>query len=141
MVDRLHVENFLRINGIPPTAPDEEIKSALMTAKWHEHDVEIALMALRGEKHGGEVEVIAAHQLLHTDAHVTPDTLSKLLGVRVELGEDKVTALYKSELSHERSLMATVNFIVLAILVAFIGIFIAMYILNIGPFYSPIEHL
>lgn len=141
MVHKQHVENFLRLNGIPMTAPDEEIRSALFTARWHADDVEVALLALRGEVGKEDIEVITARQLFHTDSKISPEALSSLLGITINAKSGHVHEVYhKEDIRHQPFLYFTLV-LVLAGLIAFIGIVFAMYALHVGPFYSPIEHL
>lgn len=134
MIEKEHLENFLRLNGISPTAPDEEIRSALITAKWHDRDVEVALMVLRGEKGGADIEMIAAHHLFHTDARVAPETLSKLLGMDVRINGNELRASYHKA---DADRQAVVFYIVLTI-VALLGTAVAalglMYYFSIEPF-------
>lgn len=142
MIQKAQVENFLRLNGIPATAPDEEIRSALISASWHEDDVEIALMVLRGQK-GSEapedVEVIAARQLFHSDARVSPKLLSSLLGVPVHSKEGSVRAVYRKELSYKVMLMRAIVIVLLSLLIGGVFIFFLMYAFDMGIFHTPAE--
>ena len=43
MIEKRNVEAFLKVNGIPPTAKDEEIRSILLSARWNNNEVDTAL--------------------------------------------------------------------------------------------------
>ena len=138
MVQKEHLENFLRLNGISPTAPDEEIRSALVTANWHDQDVEVALMVLRGEKKGNEVEMIATHQLFHTDAHIAPEMLSSLLGIDVQVGAHQLRASYDKASQDREQFIYYVWLISISVLCTVIVAVGGLYLFDIGPFYAPV---
>lgn len=139
MVEKEHLENFLRLNGISPTAPDEEIRSALITAKWHDTDVEVALMVLRGEKGGEDIEMIASRQLFHSDAHIAPETLSKLLGMHVQIGRNQLRASYnKADADRKTAIFYTWLTIASVLGAGLLALFL-MYSFQVGPFYAAAE--
>ena len=139
MIKKSLIENFLRLNGIPLNAEDEVIRSALVEAKWHEEDVEVALLVLKGNKKDDTVEVTAARQLFHSDARVAPETLSSLLGVTVNIDSNQLYAVYQDDKQYEP---VTHPFLMTMFLVA--GAFVIglamMYAMKIGPFHQPVEH-
>jgi len=95
MVKKAHIENFLRLNGLSVESSDAEIKSLLITARWQEEDALGAIAVLRGthtdsKVNEGEVEDMARKELFHGNAKLSPESLSSLLGIDVEV---KHTAL------------------------------------------------
>lgn len=141
MISKEHVENFLKLNGIPPTAADEEIRSALITARWHKDDVEVALLMLRGKKGGEEEdsEIIAARQLFRSDMRVAPETLSSLLGVDVKMNADRISAVYQKQATIRTSALSIAFFTLFALIIVFAAALGFMYAMHIGPFYVPVE--
>ena len=47
MITREQIESILRVNGEEPLAPDEKIRSILLSAKFNEDEVDAALMILK----------------------------------------------------------------------------------------------
>lgn len=87
MIDRQHIENLLRMNGLEPTAPDEEIKEILIRARWHEDDVETALVILREDPKSKSSHVDTLHNIFNTNEKLAPDTLNAILGIDVEVND------------------------------------------------------
>ncbi len=85
MIDKHHVEELLRLNGVQATAPDEEIKSVLISARWHEKDVETALLVLRENKQSHETHVERLNKVFTSDDALQPELISSLLGVDVDV--------------------------------------------------------
>jgi hypothetical protein len=85
MIDKHHVEELLRLNGVQATAPDEEIKSVLISARWHEKDVETALLVLRENKLSHETHVERLSKVFVSDEGLRPELISSLLGVDVDV--------------------------------------------------------
>jgi hypothetical protein len=85
MFERHHVEELLRINGVPLTAPDEEIKSVLISARWHEKDVETAMTVLRENTVSHHTHVDTLQKMFRSDEKLRPETISALLGVDIEV--------------------------------------------------------
>jgi hypothetical protein len=90
MLDRAHIEKLLKLNGVEPTAPDEEIKSVLVGARWHKNDVETALMVLRENKDSHETHVDTLHKVFSSDDQLKPQTISALLGIEVTVAKDSL---------------------------------------------------
>lgn len=94
MIQKDHICNFLRLNGISTDAPDEEIRGALAAALWPKQDIDRALLILRGKETDMDMELkerwLAGQKLLHSDTHVAPDVLTTLLGVEVKIKPDLI---------------------------------------------------
>lgn len=87
MIDRKHIEQILKLNGLEPSAPDQKIKELLIRARWHEDDVETALVVLREDPNSKDGKIDAVHKIMHSNAKLAPETLSALLGIDVEVGD------------------------------------------------------
>lgn len=85
MIDRHQVEGLLRLNGVKATAKDEEIKSVLISARWHEKDIETALLVLRENTQSHETHVERLNKVFTSDDKLQPELISSLLGVDVDL--------------------------------------------------------
>jgi hypothetical protein len=90
MLDRANIEKILKLNGVEPTAPDEEIKSVLVSARWHKNDVETALLVLRENKESHATHVDSLHKVFSSDAQLKPQTISALLGIDVTIAKDNL---------------------------------------------------
>ncbi len=91
MLERAHIEKLLKMNGVEPTAPDEEIKSVLVSARWHKNDVETALLVLRENTKNHETHVDSLHKVFRSDDYLKPETISALLGIDVDISKDALT--------------------------------------------------
>ncbi len=140
MLSKQHIENFLRLNDVSLSAPEDEIRNALLSARWDNRDIDVALMTLQGIE--DELEARrhpAAHGLFYTDVPIAPDTLSSLLGIDVVLLQKNIE---RRRVAHEpKSSMLTVLLGVLAsVVLAMVAAILLMFLLQIGPFYTPVEH-
>lgn len=124
MITKDQIERVLRINGLEPTASDEEIRSVLISAKWHETDTEMALMVLRENTKTHQERVDTLHKVFNTDDRLKPETISSLLGIDVDMTSDDLVALKarKAHVSTSQAVsivLASVA-LALAILTAFV---------------------
>jgi hypothetical protein len=87
MIDPHHIESLLRINGLEKTAPDEQIRSVLLSARFKEDEVDTALMILRENTQTKQTRVDGLHKVFRTDEALRPDEISRLLGINVEIRE------------------------------------------------------
>lgn len=81
MIDRNEIENVLRVNGVSPSAKDEEIRSLLLTAKWTENDVDTAMMVLKENTAIKETHVDTLHKIFRSDQRLSPTEITDLLGI------------------------------------------------------------
>lgn len=84
MFNREDVERVLAVNGVPPSAPEEEIKSVLISANWHQDDVEAAVLVMRENKDTHKTRVDKLHKVFYTDERLRPETVSSLLGIETQ---------------------------------------------------------
>ena len=57
MIERKHIEQLLKLNGLAPTSHDEEIKSVLLSARYKEDEVDTAILILRENKQSHKTKV------------------------------------------------------------------------------------
>jgi hypothetical protein len=85
MTDRRQIESILKVNGIAPSAPDEEIKSVLLSARFNDTEVDAALMILRENIKTSETRLDGLHKVFRTDTVLQPAEVSKLLGINIDI--------------------------------------------------------
>lgn len=137
MIDRKHIESVLKVNGIPNTAPDEQIRSVLLSARFKEDEVETAIMVLRENIETKETKVDGLHKVFRTDQHLKPSEISKLLGIDVDLIEQV------SVVAHRKTpAFSVLQFIVLwmtSIILAVATVLFYMYSHQMGMFHPTVE--
>tara|TARA_B100000745_G_C19848474_1_gene281668 strand:+ start:24 stop:437 length:414 start_codon:yes stop_codon:yes gene_type:complete len=135
MINRTQIEQILRINGVPVSAPDEEIKSVLLSARWHEDDIETAIMVLRENTKSHKTHVDTVHKVFHTDDKLDPKTVSSLLGIEMNITPEQVQSRSrnaKGGLRFNSILVLTLVSLILSVLF----VFAAMWYLKMGLFYQ-----
>lgn len=90
MIEKRNIETFMRINGIEPSAKDEEIRSVLISARWNENEVDTALMVLKENITTKLTHVDTLHKVFNTNGRLTSAEISTLLGIDVELTNEDV---------------------------------------------------
>jgi hypothetical protein len=85
MFDKRHIESILKINGIATTAPDEEIRSVLVSARFNDDEVQTAMMVLRENTKTNETHVDGLHKVFRTDQALKPSEIFQLLGIEVNI--------------------------------------------------------
>lgn len=132
----MHVEHILKLNGLTPTAPDEEIRSVLVSAKWQDEEVETALTVLREKIDSSFSRVDTLHNVFLSDKKLSPEAISSLLGINMKLSMDQVYEDRKRKKSV--SFLQLMTIIVYATLLAFGSIIVVMYVQNFGIFHPSI---
>lgn len=138
MLDRSHIENFLRLNGIDATEPDEVVRSALIGAQWHEKDVEVALLVLRENVEDHTQEVTALHKVFRSDDKLSPETISSLLGVDLSLKQSGFQSYRYAPDRQEGTVGSSMIQIIAVIVLALVLGVGFTFLFSIGPFYSPV---
>ena len=136
MIDRLHIEHILKLNGLQPTAPDEEIRSVLLSAKWQNDEVETALTVLREKVANHSSRVDTLHNVFLTDKRLSPEAIHSLLGINVELSAKEISEVRQSK--RYISFLQVMTIILYATLLAFGSILIVMYVQNFGLFHPGV---
>jgi len=136
MIDREHIEKILKINGLSPTSADEEIRSVLISAKWHKEDVETALTVLRENINTHESRVDTLHNVFLTDRRLSPEAIESLLGIDVEIDSQELESLRESR--RHISFWQVLSIIGYATLLAFGSILVIMYVQNFGVFHPSL---
>ena len=134
MIEKNHIESILKANGIPSTAPDEEIRSILISARWDNNDVDTALMVLKENRDSKATHVDTLHRVFHSDERLTPADISSLLGVKVSLSNEGVekVEIERRKVERAQSLAA----LTLALSIVLLGLTYLMYIESAGVFHD-----
>ena len=87
MVKKKDIETILKINGVETTAPDEEIRSVLLSARYNKDEVDTAIMVLRENMLTHETRVNGLHKIFRSDEGLKPAEISALLGIEVDIDD------------------------------------------------------
>ena len=133
MIDRKHVEQILKINGLSSTAKDEEIRSILISAKWHQEDVDTALTVLRENKTTGDSRIDTLHNVFQSDKRLSPEAIESLLGIELDISSDDLRVLHAGR--KDISFWQVISIIFYATILAFGSILTVMYVQQTGIFH------
>jgi len=141
MIDRGYLERILKMNGSSPTAPDEEIRSVLISARWKKDDVESAITVLRENVNTHQSRVERLDNVFLTDKRLSPEAIHALLGIDVQ-----VNAQDLSSLRSRQSFLYWVqicSIFVIALVIATASLLGVMYAEGVGIFHpsSPSAEL
>lgn len=131
MIKRDQVEAILKINGVTPTAPDEEIRSVLMSARYSKDEVDTAIMVLRQNTRTNKTRVDGLHKVFRTDDALAPEEIADLLGIEVDISERVMVHNKSRDFSQLQYILVWV----LSAIVAVLGILFFMYIYKVGVFH------
>lgn len=136
MIDRKRIEKLLAVNGISPTAPDEEIRSVLISARWNKEDVETAITVLRENPSTHQSRVDTLHDVFISDRRLSPEAIHDLLGIDVGNGSAELDQLRTRRQNVYMWQIVSIFFI--ALFVAVGTVLSIMYTQHIGIFYSGV---
>lgn len=137
MLDRAHIERFLQLNGVNPSAPDEEIKSILISASWHEDDVNAAIMVLRENKQSNESRVDSIHKVFHSDDKLRPELVSSLLGIEMGISSNEIELRRKARAG--LSGVEILRLIGVSITLSLLAVLFAMWYFQAGFFHVTLR--
>ena len=133
MIDRRHIEQILRLNGLAPTAPNEAIRSILISARWSKEDVETAITVLREDVNTHKSRVDTLHDVFLADRTLSSEAIHSLLGIDVQLDSSKLETLRMRRNNLYR--WQVMSIFMIAIFVALGFIIGMMYVEGFGPFH------
>lgn len=134
MINRTQIKSLLKINGVPDTSPDEEIRSVLLSARYSNDEVDTAIMVLREDTKTNKTRVDGLHKIFRTDQALKPEEISQLLGIQVDL----------TNLPDQQTKSKTISGVyfvfiwMLSIIVALGGVLLYMYMYKIGVFHPSV---
>ena len=131
MTDKKQIESILRVNGLGTSAPDEEIRSVLISARFDDDEVNAALVVLRENTKTNETRVDGLHKVFRTDEGLKPKEVSRLLGIDISVRNPISRENSNRHLSYlELFLLSLVS-----LLLATVFILVYMYSFEIGIFH------
>lgn len=133
MIDRKYIEKLLRMNGSSATAPDEEIRSVLISARWDKSEVESAMTVLRENMNTHQNRVERLDNVFLTDKRLSPEAIHALLGIDVQVNENELETLRVK--SRNMYWVQISSIFVIAALIAAGTLFGLMYAEGVGIFH------
>lgn len=124
MIEKRSIETFLKVNGIPPTAQDEEIRSVLISARWNKNEVDTALMVLKENIVSQETHIDTLHKVFNSDNKLNAEEISALLGIDVQLSNSDLR-----DVEPNRQRLDNLQFIMIVILAIFIAVGTTLYLM------------
>lgn len=131
MITREQIETILRINGAEPLAPDEKIRSILLSAKFNEDEVDAALMILKENTKTNVSSVQSMHKVFNSDKPLTPTEVSQLLNYDMAIDEIPKQRERIRSLSHIQFLLI----ILVALVCGLSAVTFIMYVSKVGLFH------
>jgi len=134
MIKREQVEAILKINGVAPSSPDEQIRSVLLSARYSKDEVDAAIMVLRENTKTNKTRVDGLHKVFRSEEALSPDEISSLLGIEVDV-DTSVDAQTKAR---DLSQLQYILLWVFSFIFAVAGVLIYMYLHRIGVFHPSV---
>lgn len=131
MLQKKDIETILKINGVSAVAPDEEIRTVLLSARYNNDEVDTAIMVLRENMKTHQTKVEGLHKIFRTDEALKPSEISALLGIDVQIDE----IVTPQDRSTENNFFQSSLVVIFATVFAVIGVVVAMYIYQVGIFH------
>lgn len=131
MIKRDQIETILKINGVAPTSPDEQIRSVLLSARYSKDEVDTAMMVLRENTKTNKTRVDGLHKVFRTDEALAPEEISQLLGIDIDLSDRVAPTSKVRDFSHLQYILVWV----LSFMLALVGLLFYMYIYKVGVFH------
>jgi hypothetical protein len=132
MLKREQLELLLKINGVSPSSPDEEIRSVLLSASFNDNDIETAIMVLRENTVSNTSRIDGLHKVFRTTQTLKPNEIFSLLGI--DIGVENLPETKKQN-SDKTAWIQNLLIAFIATIIAFGGVFAAMYTYKVGVFH------
>lgn len=139
MFQRAHIEKLLALNGVDISSSDDEIKSVLLSARWHHDDVEAAVLVLRENKQTHQTHVDSLHKVFRSDERLRPETVGALLGIEMEVTPEERPAKRAAYTGRAMSAGQMMTIAIVALILSLIFVFAAMYSLEMGFFHYSVR--
>jgi hypothetical protein len=131
MINKTHIENVLRANGLSQTSSDDEIRSVLISASYNNDEVDSAVLVLRENIKSHKTHVDGLHKVFRSDTTLNSAEISALLGVDVDLEHHVAARTDRRQMSIFIQLILFFISVALAMLCALAY----MYVMQIGVFH------
>lgn len=140
MFDRTQIEKFLKINGVGLDSPHEEIRSVLLSAKWHEEDVETALLVLKEDTQSHKTRVDSLHKVFRKDDALKPETISALLGIDMDISPEDIAAR-RAGARNRLTASQVMHIAIVSLAFSLLFIFGSMYVSQTGMFHQSQQQI
>tara|TARA_B100000508_G_scaffold120126_1_gene101101 strand:- start:16960 stop:17385 length:426 start_codon:yes stop_codon:yes gene_type:complete len=131
MISRDQVEALLKINGVTPTSPDEQIRSVLLSARYTRDEIDTAIMVLREDTKTRKTRVDGLHKVFRSQEALNASEISSLLGIDVDVADQiSIESRNRAVTSFQYLLIW-----LLALALAFGGLIFYMYLYKVGIFH------
>ena len=133
-MQKKQLETLLKINGLSPSAPDEKIRSILLSARFKEDEIKTAITVLRENVKTNIKNIEGLHKVFRSDRALKSKEISELLGIDVDITETVTAARGPKEYT-------AVNYMILwfiSVVLAVSAILFYMYVSKVGIFY-PVD--
>ena len=134
MFDRDQIEKLLKLNGVDASSPDEEIKSVLLSARWHNDDIDTVFLVLRENKHSGDTHTDSIRRTFTAGDQLRPETISSLLGIDMDISPDKLS-LERKRMKGDLTAGLVVHMVLVSLALSLIFVLSSMWYLEMGLFH------
>ena len=134
MLQKKDIETILKINGVSAVAPDEEIRTVLLSARYNNDEVDTAIMVLRENMKTHQTRVEGLHKIFRSDESLKPSEISALLGIDVQIDE----VATRQSRSRETNFLQSSLVVIFATIFSVAGVLVAMYIYQVGIFHPVV---
>lgn len=136
MIQRTQIEQVLRLNGLSASAPDEEIKSVLLSARWRRDDIETAILVLRENTQNHKTHVDTLHKIFHTDQKLDANAISALLGIEMNVSANQRRITTRKNVQRKLSINNMLFMVMISLVLSLLFVFGAIWYLHMGLSYS-----
>lgn len=131
MINTAHIKKILEINGVASTAPEANIRSVLLSARYQKDEIDTAILVLREDEQSKEIKVEGLHKVFRTNDTLSPKEISQLLGIEV----DASSFVQAPQPNGNPSRVQFFAVWFLSIVFAATGMLVFMHMNHIGPFH------
>lgn len=135
MINRDQIEKILKINGVSAAAPDEQIRSVLLSARYRDEEVDTAIMVLREDINTKKTRVEGLHKVFRSDQALDSKEIAQLLGIEVDIS-DRIAA---REIREKNSFTYHLILWILSVAVATGSILFYMNLHSVGLYHPTVS--
>lgn len=128
MMNKNEIEAILKVNDVPKSSSDDEIRSVLLSARYNENEVDAAILILRQNTKTSEKKIEGLHKVFRTDRGLQPDEIYQLLGINVEVSD----IITERRLRQKVSISHLIIIGLASLIVAILGLLSYMYSTDLG---------
>ncbi|MCA9357432.1 hypothetical protein H6784_00565 [Candidatus Nomurabacteria bacterium] len=134
MIKRDQIESILKINGVAPSSPDEQIRSVLLSARYSKDEVDTAIMVLRENTKTNQTRVDGLHKVFRSSEALNSEEISQLLGIDVDIDNITSTKVKGRGVYGWQYVVVWVMSVVISV----VGILMYMYLYRVGVFHPSV---